>query len=242
MEAMLYIFKDVVYQCLVIYIDDNIMCFRTYEEHIRDLKKVQQLEEQRFYLKESQYQFWTTKLAIPGQILMSDGLHVDPKKRKTILEFPTPVHKKNLHGFLGVVNYLQRFLLGLASNPSTLSELQEEYIKWIWTDTHDEAFKRLKKLVNSSQILKLWNESKELKYLRCDTSNIGLGSWIGQGTLDTIRPSYFHRWKFNPAQLRYPTFQNQLLAIIDSLHFFEAQLREHKFVILTDYKLLLTFM
>ena len=48
--------------------------------------------------------------------------------------------------------------------------------------------------------------------------------------------------KFNPAQLNYPTLQKELLAIIDSLKFFEAQLRGTKFTILTDHKPLETFM
>ena len=84
-------------------------------------------------------------------------------------------------------------------------------------------------------------ESKQLKYLICDASNMELELWIGQGTLDPIRPSCFHSWKFNPAHLRYSTFQKEFLAIIDSLHFFEAQLKGHKFVILTDHKPLRTF-
>ena len=75
-----------------------------------------------------------------------------------------------------------------------------------------------------------------------DASDVGLGSWIGQGTLDAIRPSCFHSRKFNPAQLRYATFQKELLAIIDSIHFFEAQLRGHKWVILIDHETLLTLM
>ena len=46
MEVMLDIFKDVVYQCLIIYIDGIVIYFRTYEEYARDLKKVlQRLEE-----------------------------------------------------------------------------------------------------------------------------------------------------------------------------------------------------
>ena len=76
-----------------------------------------------FYLKESKCQFFTRKLKILGHILPSDRLHVDPKKRKTILEFPTPTHKKDLCEYLGVVNYLQQFLPGLASEASTLLEL-----------------------------------------------------------------------------------------------------------------------
>ena len=208
MEAMLDILKDVVYQYLVIYIDNIITYSRMYEEHVRDLKKVLQgLEEQKFYLKERKCQFFTRKLEILGHILTSDGLYVDAKKRKTILEFPTPTCKKDLRGFLGVVNYLQQFLPSLVSDAGTLSELQGEYTKWIWTDTHDQAFKRRKELANSLQILRPWNnESKEPKYLICDANDVGLGSWIGQGTLDAIRPSCFHSRKFNPAQLRYATF------------------------------------
>ena len=142
------------------------------------MKKVlQQLEEQKFYLMESKYQFFTKKLEILVHILTSDKLHIDTKKRKTLLEFPTPAHKKILCGYLGVGNYLQRFLLVLASDASSLLKLQGEYTKWIWTDTHDQAFKRLKELVNSSQILRPWNnECKEPKYLICDTSNVGLVS------------------------------------------------------------------
>ena len=65
MEAMLDIFKDVIWQCLVIYIDYINICSRTYEEHLRDLRKViQGLEEQKFYLKESKYQFFIRKLGI----------------------------------------------------------------------------------------------------------------------------------------------------------------------------------
>ena len=130
MEAMLDIFKDVVYQCLVICIEDIIIYSRTYGEHARDLKTVLQgLEEQKFYFKESKCQFFTRKLETLGHILTSDGLHVDLKKQKTILEFPTPTPQKYLRGFLGVVNYLQRFQPGLACDASTKLELQGEYIK-----------------------------------------------------------------------------------------------------------------
>ena len=61
-EAMLDIFINVVYYYLVIYIDDIIIYSRTYKVHVRDWKKVlQQLEAQKFYLKESKCQFFTGK-------------------------------------------------------------------------------------------------------------------------------------------------------------------------------------
>ena len=80
-EAMLDIFADVVYQYLINYIDNIIINSTTYEEHVRDLKKVlRQLEVQKFYLRESKCQFFNRKFEILADILTSDGLHVDPKK------------------------------------------------------------------------------------------------------------------------------------------------------------------
>jgi len=95
--------------------------------------------------------------------------------------------------------------------------------------------------MNSLQILKPWDHfSKAPKYLVCDASDIELGSWIEQGELGSIRPCQFHYQKFSPAQLKYPTYQKELPAIIDSLKFFEAQLQDHKFTVLTDHQPLLT--
>ena len=73
MEAMLDIFKDLAYQCLINYINNIIIYSRTYEEHVRHLKKVLQgLEQQKFYLKENKCQFFTKKLEILAHILTSD--------------------------------------------------------------------------------------------------------------------------------------------------------------------------
>ena len=97
MEVLLDILKHVVYQQFVIYIDNIIIYFRTYEEHVRDLKKVlQQLEEQKFYLKASKCQFFYRKLEILGHICTSDGSYINLKKSKTILAFPTPTYQKDL--------------------------------------------------------------------------------------------------------------------------------------------------
>jgi len=68
-----------------------------------------------------------------------------------------------------------------------------------------------------------------------------LGSWIGQGELGSIRPCRFHSRKFSPAELKYPTYQKELLPIVHSLKVFEAQLRDHKFTVLTDHQPLLSF-
>jgi len=131
----------------------------------------------------------------------------------------------------------------LTSWSSTLSELQGENAPWRWTDTHTRAHDKIKELVRSPQILKPWDHFSEApKYLACDASDIGLGSWIGQGELGSIRPCRFYSRKFCPAQLKYPTYQMELLAIVDYLKIFKAQLRDHKCSVLKDHQPLLSFL
>ena len=168
---------------------------------------------------------------------------MDTKKDKKVLDFKIPSNWRELQGICGVDILLHKFCPELASWSRTLLELQGENAPWRWTDTHTRAIKKIQELVNSLQILKPWDHfSKEPKYLVCDASDIGLGSWVGQGELGSIRPCWFHSPKFNPAQLKYPTYEKKLGAIIDSPKFFAAQLWDHKFMVLTDHQPLLSFL
>jgi len=194
-------------------------------------------------LRASKCQFFTKRLEILGHILNLDGLHNDPKKRKKVLDFKVPSNRWELRGILGNVIFPSMFCPELASCSSTLSELQGENAPWRWTDTHTRALEKIKELVNSPQILKPWDSFLEApKYLVCDASDIGPGSWIGQEDLGSIRPYRFHSQKFSTEQLKYRTYQKELLAIVDSVKFFEAQLRDHEFTVLTINQPLLSFL
>jgi len=243
-RAMYEIFKDMVFKELVIYIDNIIIFSDTYDEHVATLRNVlQRLLDEKFWLKASKCQSFTKRLDILGHILTPDGLHMAPKKRKKVLDFKVPSNRLELQGIRGIVIFLSRFCPQLASWSSTLSELQGENAPWRWTDTHTRALEKIKELVNSPEILKPWDHFSEApKYMVCDASDIGLGSWIGQGELGSIRPCRFHSRKFSPAQLKYPTYQKELLAIVNSLKSFEAQLRDYKFTVLMDHQPLLSFL
>jgi len=209
--AMYEIFKDMVFKDLVIYIDNTIIFSDTYDQHVATLRKVlQRLLDEKFWLKASKCQFFTKRLDILRHILTPDGLHMDPKNRKKVLDFKVPSNRRELRGIRGVVIFLSKFCPELASWSSTLSELQGENAPWRWTDTHTRALRKIKELVNSPQILKPWDHFSEApKYLVCDASDIGLGSWIGQGELESIRACRFHSRKFSPTQLKYPTYQKE---------------------------------
>ena len=180
-RAMYEIFKDMVFKDLVIYIDDIIIFWDTYDEHVATLRMVlQRLLDKKFWLKASKCQFFTKRLEILGHILTPDGLHMDPKKHKKVLDFKVPSNGRELRGILAVVIFLSKFCPELASWSSTLSELQGENSPCRWMVTHTRALEKINELVNSPQILKPWDPFSEApKYLVCDASDIELGSWIG---------------------------------------------------------------
>jgi len=222
-QAMYEIFKEIVCKDLVIYIDDMIIFSYTYNERIATLWKVLQLLlDEKFWLKASKCQFFTKRLDILGHILTAYILHLDPKKGKKVLNFKVPSNHRELQGKLGVVIFLNKFSAEIVSWWSSVLELQGENAPCRWMDTHTIILVEIKELVNSLQILKPWNHfSEEPKYLVWDASNIGLGSWIEEGELGSMQCCQFHFQKFTSVQLKYPTYQKELLAIVDSLNYFE---------------------
>ena len=135
------------------------------------------------------------------------------------------------------------FIPNLASTAALLTDLAGTTRTCRWTETDLKSFNQCKELINYIAVIKPWhNTSAVAKYVIRNTSDIVLGSWLEQGTVDRIRPVRFNYRNFNPAQLSYATLQKELLAIIDLLKFFKAQLWGTKFTILTDHKALETFL
>ena len=193
-------FRDMIYKDLIIYIDNIIFSSRNYKQHVEALRKVlQRLQDQRFWLKESKCQFFTIPLDILEHILRPAGLSADPLKLQEIFDFPEPRDKKQLQAFIGIVNYLSKLLPNLARAAAILTDLQGTTRPSRWMDTNLEIFDHCQELINNRQVIKPWdNTSEESKYLICDAIDIGLGSWLEQGTLNRVRPAKFHSHKFNP--------------------------------------------
>ena len=130
-RAMNDIFKDMLYNGLAIYINDLIIYTKTYEKHVALLRKVLQcLVDNKFWLKESKCQFFTKRARILGHVITPEGLQADPAKITKIINKPAPKNRKELRLFIGLINYLAKFLLKLTTILAPLPELQGETAVW----------------------------------------------------------------------------------------------------------------
>ena len=73
----------------------------------------------------------------------------DPEKIQEIQETPTPGNKKALQSFLGLTNYVKRFIPNYSTQTHNLWDFLQEDKDYILTETHEQAFNNLKQSLSS---------------------------------------------------------------------------------------------
>ncbi len=104
----------------------------------------QKCHEWNLELNKSKLKRGQSSVAFMGHLLTSEGLNPDPKKVQTILEMPPPTDMKGIKRFLGMVNYLAKFLPLLSDMSQPLRNLEDKYVEWCWLEHHEQAFRTVK--------------------------------------------------------------------------------------------------
>ena len=87
---------------------------------------------------------------------------------------PHSCTKKDVQRLLGMANYVSKFIPHLANHTIAIRSLIEKQSEWSWKPEHEAEFKDIQNALTSSQILKRYDLSKEMK-VSTDASNKGLG-------------------------------------------------------------------
>ena len=61
-----------------------------------------------------------------GHIVSRKGIGTDPKKVRSICDWPTPLNQKDLKRFLGLASYYCRFVQGFAQVAAPLNALTDK--------------------------------------------------------------------------------------------------------------------
>ena len=130
----------------VIAIHDDISVFgKTQEQHDKHLLQLLKTTSTRGLVFNSRRcQISKPQITFFGTIFSAKGKKLDPIKIHALQDLPPPQNQKQLQSFLGLVNYLQTFLLDIASKTTFLRELVS---KWDWTPSTDSAFQQLKQWI-----------------------------------------------------------------------------------------------
>ena len=72
-----------------------------------------------------------------------------PDKVQAIKNISVPKTKKQLRSFIGIINYYRDMWVRRSETLAPLTSLTSKDVKWEWTEVHQQAFDKMKKIVAS---------------------------------------------------------------------------------------------
>jgi hypothetical protein len=112
-------------------------------------------------------------------VVSPEGITVDPGKVKEVLEWKPLMTVSVVRSFLGLAGYYRRFILNFSKFVKPITELLKKGNKYVWSETCDEAFKHLKKLLTTSPVLAQPDTTKPFN-VYSDASGTDLGGVLIQ--------------------------------------------------------------
>jgi len=165
-----------------VYIDDILVCSRTFKEHIAHLRLVlERLLKANLKLKLTKCCFLRKLVRYLGHLISRQGISPDPAKTSKVKNFPAPTDVTKLRQFLGLASYYRRFIPNFAKVSGPLHALTKKGVLFEWTVNCPEAFEQLKDLLCSAPVLAYPQFGPGHQFvLEIDTSLAGLGAVLSQ--------------------------------------------------------------
>jgi len=114
-----------------------------------------------------------------GHVITVVGLSTDPTKVQAVADWPTPSSVKDLHGFLGLAGYYQKFVRHFSIIAKPLTELLKKDQPFVWTDSQSITFQLLKDALCFGPVHG-WPDFFETFHIDTDASRSKIGAVLHQ--------------------------------------------------------------
>ena len=230
---------------VAVFIDDVIVGTET-EEGYNELvaEVVKRLEENNLYVKPEKCKWKVREVEFLEVVIGPEGIKMEKKKVKGVLEWPTPKSVKDVQKFLELANYYCWFIEGFATVTRPLHDLVKKDKRWEWTEKEERAFKELKERFTKEPVLAASDIDKRIR-MEVDALDYVTGGVLSMECEDGLwRPVAFLSKSLNETERNYEIHDKEMLAIIRGLEAWRHLLEgaQCKFKIWTDHKNLEYFM
>ena len=223
---------------LIIYVDDILLCTRTFEEHKRLLGELLNvLSRNGLTVQIEKSKICQKEIEFLGYVLSRDGVKIKSDKLKAILRMPRPNTVTKVRSFLGSVGYNRRFIKNFAALARPLHKLTAKDSPFAWTSECQESFDRIKQALTTAPVLSPIDYGRKLTLI-CDASEDGVGATLTQLSEDAKHRhviSYYSR-VLNKHEMAYSSTERECLAIISAIRNYSTFLRFVKFEVVTDHR------
>ena len=224
---------------VTIYLDDISILSDSLEEHKEHLKVIfELLKYHNIKLRLDKCLWGVSETEYLGFIVDKWGTKCKAAYVKKILDIPIPKTKTELKRFLGLINFLHKYLPQLHNYVAILTKLllKDKTTKIEMNDIQLDAFNKLKEMVRSTKPLAHPDINKPF-HVFTDASMHGLGGMLAQQDEDgDFHPVAYCSKVFTDTQSRWHVSEQELYAAIYCVEKWSDLLRHQKFTLHTDHK------
>ena len=133
---------------------------------------------------------------------------------EAVVSAPRAVNVSQLHSFLGLVNYYNRFLPNVSIVLHPLHQFLGESREWQWSERCELAFTEAKGMITSEQVLMRYDPALPVR-LACDASPTGIGAVLSPvNPCGSERPVAFASWSLTKTEHKYAQIDEEALSMM----------------------------
>lgn len=222
------------------YLDDILIFSTTKEEHLQHVETVlKTLNQFKLRVSEDKCEFLKENIDFLGVTITPDGIIPCKNKLSVIKAFKKPVSPSELRRFLGMIGFYRHLIPNFANLVLPLTELirlSDVKMDLVWTQKEISSFEDMKNTLDNICCLPFLNPKCNIFHLITDASNHAVGAVLHQIVDDKPSPIGFFSKKISQAQLKYSTFDRELLGAYLSVLHFKYLIEGQNVTIFTDHK------
>lgn len=218
-----------------VFLDDIKITAPTHEEHFRRLEEVlRRLQKYNLKINTEKSVFFADEIHYCGYRIDRYGIHKTSEMMGAISNMTRPNSKKDIEVFRGLVGYYSRFIPNYSEIMQPINYLSKENVKFNWDKKCEEAFKKIKAIINSEAVLVHFDPTLEL-LLATDASPHAVSAVLSHKFPDNSeRPIKFASQTLSDTQKKYAHIDKEAYAIIFGIKKFHQYLFGRKFTLIID--------
>ena len=226
-------------------IADDIILFAKSQAELDNILSLilQRLSDHGLTLNLEKCEFDKQEVEFFGFVFSSQGISSSPAKVKAVQQMAAPNNISEIRSFLGMTNFLSRFIPDYAELSAPLRNLTKKEVQWTWGSEQQQSFKKLKSTLCSKYVMSYFTTSKETTIVT-DAGPSGVSAILLQHSpnAEDYRVVSYSSRSLSDVERRYSQLEKECLAILHGCEKFNIYLAGSHFNILTDHKPLVSLL
>lgn len=223
--------------CLI-YIDDILIFGIDQKSHDERLKIILgRLKEFNVLLNKDKCVIGKTDIEFLGHRLSSNGIKPTHDKIIAIQQFRAPATAEETRSFLGLVNFVGKFIPNLADTTEPLRRLTRNETKFKWDEEQQLAFEKIKSHMTNEMTLGFYKADDRTQII-ADASPFALGAVLVQFKDTEPRVISYASRSLSKTEQNYAQTEKEALALVYAMERFHFYVFGREVELVTDHKAL----